>query len=422
MIRVKSVQPQSLGYELGFEPGTELLSIDGRELHDFLDWEFLTAEDEFVLLARSPEGESVEYDIERPEGMPLGVQLEPPRIRRCANRCDFCFVDGNPDGMRKALYIRDDDYRLSFRYGNFATLTNLKQADIDRIIEYRLSPLYVSVHATDAVVRRRLLRNPLAPDVVEQIREFGDHGIRCHTQIVLQPGLNDGDILRASLADLYGLGELVLSVSVVPVGLTEYSKHELVRELSKEECSSAVEQLEFHSARAKQERDFHWAYGSDDLYINAGLSLPDAARYDGFEQMENGVGSVRYLQQQTKELRADLSRSKVGVVTGTAMRKLMPMVLEQVASTTGATFELIAIENDLFGASVTSAGLLPGSGFLRALGTRTDLDLALIPAEAVSDDGVFLDDMTLEDLERQLQTKVVLSYHFSDALTNGVRR
>lgn len=419
MIRVKSVEPQSLGYELGLEPGSELLSIDGRELHDFLDWEFLTADDRFLLLVRSPEGESVEYDIERPEGVPLGVRLEPPSIRRCANRCDFCFVDGNPNGMRNALYIRDDDYRLSFRYGNFATLTNLKQRDIDRIIEYRLSPLYVSVHVTDVVIRRRLLRNPLAPDVVEQIRMFGEHGIRCHTQIVVQPGLNNGDVLLASLADLYALGDFVLSVSVVPVGLTEYSKHELVRELSSEECVAAIEALEQYAARAIGERESHWAYGSDDLYINAGRSLPSAERYDGFEQMENGVGSVRYLQQQASELQTQLAGLKVGVVTGTAMRKLMPVVLERVATVTGGTFDLIVVENDLYGKSVTSAGLLPGRGFARALSARDDLDLVLIPAEAISDDDVFLDDMSLSDLQRQLPFNVVPSYHFADALAVG---
>ena len=172
MIRVASVAPDSIAADLGLPPGTELLSVNGRELADFLDWEFLTADEQFLLLARLPDGDMVEFDIERPEGHPLGVHLEPPRIRRCANRCDFCFVDGLPDGLRDVLYIRDDDYRLSFRYGNFATLTNLKPRDIHRIKEYRLSPLYVSVHATDPTVRRYLLRNPSAPDIIPQLREF----------------------------------------------------------------------------------------------------------------------------------------------------------------------------------------------------------------------------------------------------------
>src|SRR5713101_5843911 len=203
MIRVASVAPGSLGAELTLVPGTELLSVNGRELGDFLDWEFLTADEQFVLLAKLPSGELLEYDVERPEGLPMGVKLEPPRIRRCANHCDFCFVDGLPEGLRDTLYIRDDDYRLSFRYGNFATLTNLKTHDIARIIEYRLSPLYVSVHATDPTLRRYLLRNPTAPDIIPQLRGFAEHGIRFHTQVVLSPGVNGGAVLRQTLDDLW---------------------------------------------------------------------------------------------------------------------------------------------------------------------------------------------------------------------------
>src|SRR5919112_1173682 len=193
MIRVTAVHPDSIAAELGLEAGTELLSGEGRELGGFFDWEFLTAEEEFVLHVRQPAGDEIEFEIERPLGEPLGVSLEPPRIRRCANRCDFCFVDGLPDGLREVLYIRDDDYRLSFRYGNFATLTNLKPHDIQRIIEYRLSPLYVSVHATDPTVRRYLLRNPTAPEILPQLRRFADHGIEFHTQFVMSPGVSGGN-------------------------------------------------------------------------------------------------------------------------------------------------------------------------------------------------------------------------------------
>jgi putative radical SAM enzyme (TIGR03279 family) len=163
VLKVTSIHPDSIAAELGLQEGAQLLTVNGRELEDFLDWEFLTAEEQILLHVRQPDGEEIEYDIERPLGEPIGVSLEPPRIRRCANRCDFCFVDGLPDGLRDVLYIRDDDYRLSFRYGNFATLTNLKAHDVERIIEYRLSPLYVSVHATDPIVRRYLLRNPTSP-------------------------------------------------------------------------------------------------------------------------------------------------------------------------------------------------------------------------------------------------------------------
>jgi putative radical SAM enzyme (TIGR03279 family) len=198
VLRVAAVEPSSLASELGIAPGTELLTINGRDLGDFLDFEFLAADEAFLLHVRTPAGEEIEYDIERPEGLPLGITLEPPSIKRCANRCDFCFVDGNPEDARKSLFIRDDDYRLSFRHGNFATLTNLKQKDVDRILEYRLSPLYVSVHATDPEVRRRLLRNAQAPAILPQLEAFVAGGIRFHTQIVVVPEVNDGAVLERS--------------------------------------------------------------------------------------------------------------------------------------------------------------------------------------------------------------------------------
>ena len=210
MLQVNSVREGSLGKELGLEPGTMLMSINGRELDDFLDWEYLTADDFFTLVVRRPDGEVVEYEVTRPESLPMGVELAPPEVVVCSNRCDFCFVKGNPKGLRRALYVRDDDYRLSFRYGNFVTLTNLSQKDTERIVEYHLNPLYVSVHASDLNVRRRLLGNPKAPDVMEQLAYFGEHGIECHTQIVLQPGVNDGPELDRTLNDLYDFGHVVL--------------------------------------------------------------------------------------------------------------------------------------------------------------------------------------------------------------------
>jgi putative radical SAM enzyme (TIGR03279 family) len=419
MIRVTAVHPDSIAAELGLQEGTELLSVNGRQLEDFLDWEFLTAEEEFLLHVRQPGGEEIEFDIERPLGEPLGVGLEPARIRRCANRCDFCFVDGLPDGLRDVLYIRDDDYRLSFRYGNFATLTNLKPNDVQRIIEYRLSPLYVSVHATDPTVRRYLLRNPTAPEIIPQLRGFADHGIEFHTQIVMSPGVNDGPVLRQTLADLYDFGPAILGCSVVPVGLTEYSKHHLVREPTAEECRAAIALIEERSAVAREMRGINWVFGADELYVRAGVELPGPEIYDGFDQVENGVGSVRWLQQRianaSHELRGWEGR-KIGVVTGTAMEQLMPMVLEPLARVTGAEFELIPVVNTLFGASVTTAGLLPATAMQQALQQRHDLDLALLPGESVNDDGLFIDSMSLDLLAHSVPVEIRLSRDFTDVL------
>jgi putative radical SAM enzyme (TIGR03279 family) len=419
MIRVQAVEPGGIGEELGLKVGTELLTVNGRELDDFLDWEFLTADEQFLLHVRQPDGEEIEFEIERPLDAPMGVTLEPPRIRRCANRCDFCFVDGNPAGLREVLYIRDDDFRLSFRYGNFATLTNLKPHDTERIIEYRLSPLYVSVHATDPVVRRYVLRNPTAPDILPQLRAFARHGIEFHTQIVMAPGVNDGAVLEQTLRELYEFGPAVLSCSVVPVGLTEFSKHHLVREPTEAECRAAVAIVEARADVARRERGLAWAFGADELYMRAGLELPPASMYDGFTQVENGVGAVRWLQQQIADGAEGLrgwEGKRIGVVTGTAMARLMPQVLAPLTAATGATVELIPVVNSLFGATVTTAGLLPGADMRAALAGRTDLDLVLLPSESVNDDGLFIDSMSVEELERVVPVELRLSRDFVDAL------
>jgi putative radical SAM enzyme (TIGR03279 family) len=350
------------------------------------------------------------------------VTLEPPRIRRCANHCDFCFVDGNPAGLRTPLYVRDDDYRLSFRYGNFATLTNLKSWDVERIVEYRLSPLYVSVHATDPTVRRWLLRNPEAPEIVSQLQWFAERGIAFHAQVVLVPGVNDGAQLERTLADLYGIGRGVLSVSVVPVALTEFSKRHLVREPTREECRSALAAVDRMASRALAERGAPWCFGADDLYLQAGRPLPAAAWYGDFEQRENGVGSVRFLQVRiaaAADRLPDLGGKRIGVVTGAAMGPLMPQVVADLTTATGARFELVVVENTLFGRSVTTAGLLPAAAIERALGARPDLDLALLPAEAVNDDLVFVDDVGADTLAERLPMPVRLSYDFADVLAIG---
>jgi putative radical SAM enzyme (TIGR03279 family) len=420
MLKITAVAPDSLGAELGLQVGTELLTVNGRDIEDFLDWEFLSADEDLLLRVREPDGQEVEYDIERPEGLPMGVAVEAPRIRRCANRCDFCFVDGLPEGLREALYIRDDDYRLSFKYGNFATLTNLKPHDIERIVEYRLSPLYVSVHATDPVVRRWLLRNPLAPDILEQLRFFAAAGLRFHTQVVLSPGVNDGEVLERTLADLWDFGPAVLTVSVVPVGLTTFSKHHLVREPTREECRAAIRQLEGWADRARRVRGKSWALGADELYLRADVPLPPTEWYGEFDQVENGVGSVRYLQRclmEGAEALADWRDRRIAVLTGTSMASLMPQVLEPLARITGARFELVPLVNSLFGSSVTCAGLLPGAAFHEVLGGRNDLDLALIPAEALNEDQLFMDDVTLASLRAAVPVVIRPSYCFTDALS-----
>jgi NifB/MoaA-like Fe-S oxidoreductase len=272
-------------------------------------------------------------------------------------------------------------------------------------------------------VRRYLLRNPTAPEILGQLWQFAEHGIEFHTQIVMSPGVNDGTVLRQTLADLYNFGPAVLGCSVVPVGLTEYSKHHLVREPTAEECRAAIGLVEERAAIAQAERGRHWAFGADELYLRAGVELPPAEIYDGFDQVENGVGSVRWLQREVEtglEQMAGWHGCRIGVVTGSAMARLMPMVLEPLARATGATFELIPVVNTLFGASVTTAGLLPGTAVQTALRERRDLDLALLPGESVNDDGLLMDSMRIELLAASVPMEVRLSRNFVDALAAPV--
>jgi putative radical SAM enzyme (TIGR03279 family) len=420
LVRVSRVHPGSVGEQIGILPGTELLSVNGRELDDFLDWEFLTAEEDLLIAARRPDGEILEIEFERDLGEPLGVELEPPRVRRCANKCEFCFIEGLPQGLRRNLYVRDDDYRLSFAYGNFATLSNLKERDFERILEYRLSPLYVSVHATPWEVRKVLLNNPRVPNVVEQLQRLAAGGIEFHAQMVIVPDMNDGEVLQQSLADLWALGDSVLSVAVVPVGLTQFSHLYSGRSMDAPSTGALLEQVERWEKRALEERGTRWVFGSDELYLLAGQPLPDAAHYEDFAQIENGVGAIASLRRRIATQLDELPRldgRRIGVVTGQAMAPLMPELLESITTRTGARFELLVAENSLFGPTITTAGLLVGKDVVRMLEARADLDLALIPAESINEDGIFLDDVRFIDVRENLPMPVYPSYDFIDVLS-----
>jgi putative radical SAM enzyme (TIGR03279 family) len=420
MVRVSRIHPGSIAEEIGLQPGTELLTINGRDLNDFLDWEFLGADEELVIDARLPNGDPVIFEIERTEGAPMGVELEPPSVRRCANRCEFCFVEGLPEGLRRNLYIRDDDYRLSFAYGNFATLSNLRERDVARILEYRLSPLYVSVHATNWDARRRLLNNPRVPDILAQLHTLVAGGIQFHAQMVVVPGLNDGDVLEESLTDLWGFGDACLSAAIVPVGLTQFSHLYTGRTMDAATASVLVDTAERWGERAMRERGTAWVFGSDELYILAKRPLPAPAHYGEFAQIENGVGAVTRLIQTVHEGAATLPRldgKRIGVVTGTSLGgTYMPALLDRLRATTGAHFELLIAENSLFGPTTTVAGLLPGADIRRVLQGRVDLDIALIPAESINEDGLFLDDALLASVRADLPMPVFPSYDFLDVL------
>lgn len=418
-VKVARVERGGIAAALGIERGTELLSVNGRRISDFLDWEFLTADEELVIEARQPDGASVVYEIERGEGESMGVELEPPTVRQCANRCEFCFIEGLPPGLRAPLYLRDDDYRLSFAYGNFATLSNVRDRDVRRILEYRLSPLYVSVHATPHDVRRVLLNNPKVPDVIAQLTTLAAGGIQFHCQMVVVPGINDGPVLEHSLTDLWALGEAAISVAIVPVGLTQFSHLYTGRSMDRQAARSLLAVTDRWATRAVDDRGNPWVYGSDELYLLADVPLPDATHYGDFAQIENGVGSVTMLRQRLADGTPSLARHdgrRIGVVTGTAMAPLMPPLLDALRAATGATFELIPVVNSMFGSTTTTAGLLVSVDIQSALAGRADLDLALVPAECINERGQFLDDRLFDDVRDELPMPVMPSYDFIDVL------
>jgi len=419
MVKVSRIEEKSIAEELGILPGTELLTVNGRPLADFLDWEFLTADEELVIEARQPNGEQVIYELERLDGEPLGISLHPPSVRRCANKCEFCFIEGLPPGLRKPLYIRDDDYRLSFAYGNFATLSNVKERDIERILEYRLSPLYVSVHATNHEARKVLLNNQRVPDIKAQLSRLTAGGIQFHAQMVVVPGLNDEAVLEESLSDLWNMGEAVLSAAVVPVGLTQFSHLYTGKGMDRDIARTILVQVEKWGARARKERGETWVFGSDELYMLAQRELPGPEHYGEFAQIENGVGSVTSLRMRVANGIDRVPRrdgQRIGVVTGLAMAPLMEPLLDRLRAASGADFTLIVAENSLFGPTITTAGLLVGKDILSALGDRHDLDIALIPAETINEDGVFLDDYTLQSVREALPMPIFPSYDFIDVL------
>ncbi len=430
MIRVLKVASESLAEQLGILPGTELRAVNGRELDDFLDWEFLTADEDLSIEARMPDGDEIIFDIERTGIEPIGIELEPPRIRRCANRCEFCFIEGLPKGLRRSLYVRDDDYRLSFAYGNFATLSNMKGKDIARILEYRLSPLYISVHATPWEARKILLNNPRVPNILEQLTVLAAGGIQFHCQMVIVPGLNDGDVLEQSLSDLWQLGSAVLSVALVPVGVTQFSHLYTGASMNSANANRILARVEFWEERALEERNDRWVFGSDELYLLAERDLPTAEHYGDFVQIENGVGAVAALRARVRAGVSELPRLdglRIGAVTGTSMAPLMPELLEALSEATGAHFQLIVAENSLFGPTTTTAGLLVGADIRRVLENRdADLDLALIPAECLNDENLFLDDQSFSDLCAVISIPIFPSYDFLDVLggasvrTNGL--
>ena len=402
---ISGVDSGSLADRLGFRPGDELLSVNGHPVRDVIDVRYY-ASDPLLRFRVRHSGEIRVFEAERRYDEPLGLSFEDPifdGLKRCNNRCEFCFVSQMPRGLRASLYVKDDDYRASFLSGSYITLTNLTEADWERIEEQHLSPLYVSVHATEPELRRRLLSNPDAPDVLAQLRRLAEMDIVVHTQIVVRPGVNDGSHLDRSLDDLAKLYPAMRSVSVVPVGLTKHHRFDC-RVHTDAEVRDVLDQVGDWQARLRDRLGVTFAYLSDEWYLRLGRDVPPMAHYDGLDLTENGVGLVRrFLATGAERLRAlvfDLDDPTI--VTGTLFAPVMR------AETAGLKADVVSIINRFFGESVTVAGLLTAKDVITELEHR-DLGGAVVlpPSMFSGPDGRSLDEMWPSDVERALGRPVL---------------
>ncbi|MBC7224277.1 MAG: DUF512 domain-containing protein [Anaerolineae bacterium] len=420
---VMRVLPGTLAWRLGLRPGDEVLAVNGQVVRDEIDFLFSVAEDEVRLEVRRGE-ERLSLEAERAYGEDVGVEFASPLfdgVRTCHNACPFCFLKGLPPGLRESLYLRDDDYRLSFLFGNFVTLTNLTEADWRRIAAQHLSPLYVSIHATDPEVRERCFGRRNLPDVLVQLGRLGDMGIQVHAQVVLVPGLNDGPHLERTLQDLEGHFPTVQSVSVVPVGLTRYSLRAL-RGYTAEEARDLLRYLRNWQRRAVERWGVRWVYASDEWYFLAGRPVPAAAHYGGFPQLENGVGLTRWWLDDWARFRARWRRRprqavpgrRVVLVCGVMIAPVLEKMAEWLREHAAADLVVRPVENRFFGPSVQVSGLLTGADVAEVLrGERADC--FLLPRAMWGADGErTLDDWTVADLERELGAPVCVAGEVED--------
>ena len=420
MVRIAEIESGSLADDLHLEIGTRIIRINGQYVRDGIDLTFLLADTKLELETVGPEGEPAFYEIEREPGESIGIIPAPDTIRECGNKCVFCFIDGNPKDVRDSLWLRDDDFRLSFTYGSYVTLTNLGPKGMERLVEQRISPLYVSVHTTDPELRIRLLVSDRAGLIMDQLRYLTENGLAVHTQVVLCPEWNDGHYLDQTMDDLYGLGEGVLSLSIVPVGLTKYNLGRPVRPLTMEEARLAIEQVDRFRPKATEERGIGWCYSADELYLIAQQDLPDDAYYDEGALTENGVGAPNDFIRAFDEGLADvpeLPYRRLRLVTGRSMEPFFRERTDRLAAATGAEVEVLPVVNEFYGDSVTIAGLLAGGDIRAHIGDTEADELILLPAEAINADGLFIDSMPLEDLTAALAPATVATgYEITECL------
>jgi putative radical SAM enzyme (TIGR03279 family) len=401
---IRSVEAGSPAEALGLAAGDEILSVNGHPTPDELALKFYLADEQLRLDVRKADGTRMLLDLDLPHGDFLGVEVEEFRTRTCSNACLFCFINQLPPGARTSLRIKDDDYRLSFLHGNYITLTNLPEKELDRIVEQALSPLYVSVHATEVDLRTRILGRRRADDFAGKLRKLIDGGIRLHTQVVLMPGINDGDHLEKTVFDLYGYHPGVDSVAIVPLGLSDHGppKDSFTR-VTAGYCREVIAQVTPWQAVFRRETGRTFAYLADEFYLQGGMALPGEAHYDDFAQIEDGVGMVRKFlcdfESEIRRCRKPGAALHGTLVTGTLFYPVLSRCITRLNNRIGSLLMPVAAQNRFMGSSITVAGLLAGRDIADSLATVDPGDFVIIPSEAVSrTEGILVDDLSLEDL------------------------
>jgi putative radical SAM enzyme (TIGR03279 family) len=418
MIKVAAVEAESDAERAGIQPGDKILRINDEEIRDRLDFEFHRSGDYLELEIMRGEN-LMTVQVERDSGQVLGIEPEVMKIHLCKNNCVFCFVHQTPKGMRKSLYVKDEDYRYSFLDGHFTTLSNMKESDWARVLEQKLSPIYVSVHCTDPKMRAALLKNDKIEPVMERLQWMREHGIQFHTQMVIIPDWNDKDYLERSLAELRPLYPDLLSISVVPIGLTSYRKNlPDLRLCTREDALDILERVERHGRAALAETGEMFVFPSDELYIMAGKDVPPAEFYGDFSQYENGVGTIRTLLDDFARELPYLPKARpdweITVLTAPLASATQRGILDTLQEQKGLRSELLVCENTTFGATVTVTGLLCGKDFAHALERSRGKGPVLIPPNSLNRDNMFLDDMGPKDLEARFGRKVVVPNGFRD--------
>lgn len=422
-VKVNTVIPRSLAARAGFLPSDTILSINAQKLRDPIDFIFHTSNETLDFIIKRGV-KPITIHVTRKDSRELGLVLKPPRVMTCKNNCIFCFVKQLPKGLRKSLYLKDDDYRSSFLYGNYITLTNLGKEEKKRIVEQRLSPLYISVHSTNRMLRNKLLGNSRAPDILKELKFLSDNKIRFNLQIVLCPGYNDGTELKKTLSDLSRFYPYVLSIAVVPIGLTRYSKHS-IRLLDNTDAQKTLEIVESYQKRFKKKYGTPVVYGSDELYLKASIPFPHLKEYGALHQIENGVGMVSLFLNQSKKTslpKVAYRKKKILTFTGTSFYPFLKNFSARLFDREKLkTFDVIPIENRFFGPSVTVTGLLTGRDVIKALLDKIEgHEIILVPDVVLNEEKKFLDDITLNDMEESLGIPVKKITSTPEGLVKGI--